>query len=307
MAKGGTMTTVRMPPRAATVADIPAIARVAAASDEPIESPGVPGSPYAEHLLERGTVVVAETDDHVVVGYASAVTIGRWRHVSDLFVHPSARDHGVGTALLAAALDGAEAATAFCSEDPRALPLYVRSGMRALWPDLYLEGRPARLPDPELEVRLVTADEAAAAEMDVSGRDRSLDHEYWGTRRGATPFIVVDGSTILGAGAAVHRRGRPGRWLPHLAIAPGADASAVALAALHATAPGGVIGPPSEPRRPAGPESAQPPTSVCVPGPHPVLPALLRFGFRIVDRDLFMATDPGLVDPERILPDPSLL
>jgi hypothetical protein len=38
-----------------------------------------------------------------------------------------------------------------------------------------------------------------------------------------------------------------------------------------------------------------------------VLPVLLRFGFRIVDRDLFAATDPRLVDPERILPDPSLL
>ena len=300
------MIRVRMPPRAATVADIPAIARVAAACDEPIESPGTPGSPYAEHLLERGSVVVAESDG-VVVGYASAITIGAGRHVSDLFVHPAARDRGVGAALLAAALDGAPSATAFCSEDPRALPLYVRSGMRALWPDLYLEGRPGRLPDPELEVRLVRADEAAAAEMDVSGHDRALDHEYWGTRRGATPFIVLDGVTVLGAGTAVHRRGRPGRWLPHLAIAPGADASAVALAALLATAPGGAIGPPPEPRRPAGPDSAQPPTSVCVPGPHPVLPALLRFGFRIVDRDLFMATDTDLVDPERILPDPSLL
>jgi GNAT superfamily N-acetyltransferase len=301
------MTKVRMPPRAATVADIPAIARVAAASDEPIDSPGVPGSPYAEHLLARGTVVVAETDDGVVVGYVSAVTIGSWRHVTDLFVHPASRDRGIGSALLAAALDGTGAATAFSSEDPRALPLFVRAGLRALWPNLYLEGRPGRLPDPELEVRLATADEAGAAELDLSGFDRARDHAYWGSRRGATPFIVVDGSTVLGAGVAVHRRGRPGRWLPHLAIAPGADAAAVALAALHATAPGGVIGPPPEPDRPTGPASAHPPTSVCVPGPHPVLPLLLRFGFRIVDRDLFTATDPGLVDPERLLPDPSLL
>ena len=301
------MTTVRMPPRAATVADIPAIARVAAASDEPIESPGIPGSPYAEHLLQRGTVVVAETDDGVVVGYASAVTIAAWRHVTDLFVHPGSRDHGIGTALLAAALDGADAATAFSSEDPRALPLYLRAGLGALWPNLYLEGRPGRLPDPELEVRVVTADEAAAAELDVSGHDRSRDHEYWGSRRGATPFVVVDGSSILGAGVAVHRRGRPGRWLPHLVIAPAADAAAVALAALHSTAPGGAIGPTPEAGRSAPADTAHPPTSVCVPGPHPVLPVLLRFGLRIVDRDLFAATDPHLVDPERILPDPSLL
>jgi GNAT superfamily N-acetyltransferase len=301
------MTTVRRPPRTATVADIPAIARVAAACDEPIESPGIPGSPYAEHLLERGTVVVAETDDGVVVGYASAVTIDRWRHVTDLFVHPGSRDHGIGAALLEAALDGADAATAFSSEDPRALPLFLRAGLRALWPNLYLEGRPGRLPDPELEVRLVAADEAAAAELDVSGRDRSRDHEYWGSRRGATPFTIVDGSSVLGAGVAVHRRGRPGRWLPHLAIAPGADPAAVAIAALRATAPGGLIGPTSESGRSAGPTTAHPPTSVCVPGPHPALPVLLRFGFRIVDRDMFAATDAGLVDPERLLPDPSLL
>jgi GNAT superfamily N-acetyltransferase len=294
--------TTRQGLRPATTEDVPAIARIAAASDEPIETPGVPGSPYAEHLLARGSVVVAEADG-VVVGYAAAVPIGTWRHVTDLFVHPAARGHGHGRALLASILAGAPAATTFASDDPRALPVYVRAGLRALWPNLYLEGRAVRLADTGLVVRPVTADEAAETELAFAAVDRSADHAYWGTRREATPFLVLDGASPVGAGCAVHRRGRPGRWLPHLAIAPGADAVAVAVAAVHATAAGG---PASHAGTDARGASAHA-TSVCVPGPHPALPVLLDAGFKVVDRDIFLATSPTFVDPERLLPDPSLL
>jgi hypothetical protein len=44
-----------------------------------------------------------------------------------------------------------------------------------------------------------------------------------------------------------------------------------------------------------------------VTGPHPALRALLEAGVRIVDRDTFMASRPGLVDPERLLPHPAYL
>jgi GNAT superfamily N-acetyltransferase len=296
--------TTRQGLRPATTDDVPAIARIAAASDEPIETPGVPGSPYAEHLLARGTVVVAETDG-VVVGYTAAVPIGTWRHVTDLFVHPAARGHGWGRALLASILAGAPAATTFASDDPRALPVYVRAGLRALWPNLYLEGRAVRLVDPGLVVRPVAAAEAAATERAFGGIDRSADHAYWGTRRDAVPFLVLDGDTPVGAGCAVHRRGRPGRWLPHLAIAPAADAVAVAVAAVHATAAGGPASHAGAGTDARG--SSAHATSVCVPGPHPALPALLDAGFKVVDRDIFLATSPAFVDPERLLPDPSLL
>ncbi len=296
--------TTRQGLRPATTDDVPAIARVAAACDEPIETPGVPGSPYAEHLLARGTVVVADSDG-VVVGYGAAVPVGTWRHVTDLFVHPAARGRGWGRALLANVLLGAPAATTFASDDPRALPVYVRAGLRALWPILYLEGRAARLADPGLRVRSVPAAEAAATERSFSGIDRSADHAYWGTRRGAVPFLVLDGDDPVGAGCAVHRRGRPGRWLPHLAIAPGADAVAVAVAAVHATAAGGPASHAATDADARG--SSAHATSVCVPGPHPALPVLLDAGFKVVDRDIFLATAPDFVDPERLLPDPSLL
>ncbi len=44
-----------------------------------------------------------------------------------------------------------------------------------------------------------------------------------------------------------------------------------------------------------------------VAGPSPVLPVLLAAGFRITDRDEFMASDPGLVDPARLVPNPGML
>ena len=46
---------------------------------------------------------------------------------------------------------------------------------------------------------------------------------------------------------------------------------------------------------------------VQVLGPNPLLPVLLEHGFRIVDRDQFLASDPALVDPERLLPNPGML
>jgi hypothetical protein len=44
-----------------------------------------------------------------------------------------------------------------------------------------------------------------------------------------------------------------------------------------------------------------------VPGPHPVLTPLLELGARIAGRDQFCATDPGLIDPVRLLPNPGFL
>ena len=297
--------TTRRTLRPATLADVPAIARVAAACDEPIETPGVPGSPYAEHLLSRGRVVVAEGEG-VVVGFSAVIGVGRASHVSDLYVHPGARDRGVGRALLGEVLSGASNATAFASLDPRAVPLFVRAGLRAHWPNLYLEGRPGRLPAGMLLVDAVSIDDADVAEAQLTGYDRSGDHRYWGTRRGAVPFVVRDGETVVGVGVAVSRRGRAGRWLSHLAIGAGGDPAAVAIAAVRATAPGEPIGTPAPAGGPAR-EAGDPRTSVCVPGPHPALPLLLEAGFRVIDRDTFLATDATLVDPERLLPDPSLL
>ena len=40
--------------------------------------------------------------------------------------------------------------------------------------------------------------------------------------------------------------------------------------------------------------------------PHPAVRPLLAAGWRTEDHDLFMATDPGLLDPRRAVPSPAL-
>ena len=67
-------------------------------------------------------------------------------------------------------------------------------------------------------------------------------------------------------------------------FAPGEQATLPLLAAFRQGAEGGHL------------------VGACVPGPSPLLPVLLRAGFRIRDRDTFMASEPGLIDAATELP-----
>jgi hypothetical protein len=73
-----------------------------------------------------------------------------------------------------------------------------------------------------------------------------------------------------------------------MVVRPGSDPIAPVLAAIRFGARGSAI-------------------VVCIFGPSPVLPILLEARFRIIDRDQFMASDPTLVDPLRLLPNPGML
>jgi hypothetical protein len=44
-----------------------------------------------------------------------------------------------------------------------------------------------------------------------------------------------------------------------------------------------------------------------IQGPSPALRPLLDLGFRIADRDQYMASEPGLIDPARLIPNPGML
>ena len=46
--------------------------------------------------------------------------------------------------------------------------------------------------------------------------------------------------------------------------------------------------------------------AVCLPGPHPAVRALLAAGWRVAEFDLYMASEPGLLDPIRAVPSPAL-
>jgi len=282
--------------RAGTRQDIPAMAAILADADEPADWPGLPGWPYLEHLVERASTAVACDVAGSIVGFGGAIEVGgrggpRVRWLTDLFVDAGSQERGAGRALLDRLLGDAEERMTASSADPRALGLYLRAGMRPWWPLLYLAGDVGRLPvpDPGLEIEPTDAQAAAAVSMAWTGRDRRADFEHYAALPGAATFAIHDAGSVAAVGSAGDEPRSPGRWLKHVSISPDADPIRVALAAWRAAAPdGGRV-------------------RAVVPGPHPAVGIMLDRGIRIVDRDTFCATDPGLLDPARILPNPGFL
>jgi GNAT superfamily N-acetyltransferase len=276
--------------RAATPDDVPAIRTILAAhgNDGPVVVADVVG-PYVAHLLTRGRARVA-TIDGAVVGFGAAVDTGACIHLADLFIDPARLGQGIGRPLLAAVLDGATARTTFASEDERALPIYVRAGMRPLWASLYVQGGPAALPATggALVADDASAVELAALEKRWTGHDRSADHAYWAKMPSVDPFVIREGGVPAAFGYARARQAATIRVLDRLVVQPDGDPVATVIVALRRAAQGG-------------------PVLVCVPGPHPVLRPLLEAGMRVVDTDQFLASDAGLVDATRLIPNPGML
>jgi len=102
----------------------------------------------------------------------------------------------------------------------------------------------------------------------------------------------------VAVGAVRDGRTGPGRVLDHLALALDADVAVALPAALASDAVRGSFAGLPEP----SPEIR---LRFALAGPSSAVPLLLKHGLRITDHDTFCATDPGLVVPERIVPDPS--
>ena len=275
--------------RPARPEDVPAIAAVMTSVGEPMEWPGLPGWPYLEHLVSRARVTVAEVDG-AIVGYGGSIGVRSddVRFVTDLYVQPSWHGRGVGQALLADILSGTREALTFSSANPHALPVYVRQGMRPWWPVLYLAGMLGPILPERIEVVASSVEETARLSTLWSGVDRTADFRHYAALPEAAGFVILD----EGNAAAICWAGRdhedPGRFVYHATIGPDADPARTALAVWAAASGGGRL-------------------LAAVPGPHPALATLLEAGARIEDRDTFCATDPGLLDPARILPNPGLL
>jgi GNAT superfamily N-acetyltransferase len=239
---------------------------------------------YLRNIISRGRVAIAEADGDPV-GFGAAVRTGRATHLADMFVLPESQGHGIGRRLLTEVFADDWPRTTFGSSDPRAVPIYIRAGMDAHWPNLYLAGDPARLPvdDGELSVEPAAFEVIAAHEADWSGADREPDLEYRRSLPGVTPVAVRRAGRIVGVGIGRNRTRGPGRWVHGAMAAPGEDGPAVLLAVLRATL------------RADGVDFA----GGCIPGPSPLVRVLLESGFRIADRDTFLASDPGVVDPLR--------
>ena len=222
--------------------------------------------------LREGGLWVAH-EDGAVAGFAGVVRHGAIAHLADLFVARERLGQGIGRRLLAAALPRDGVRITFASGDERALPLYVRAGLRPLAPMLYLEGRAN-----------ARAELARVAVPDIVDRDAAAARRE---RPELLAFLAEAGAYALVAerpGAyAVVRPAPEGAWLgPAAADAGELLAFAGAAAAEHGSA------------------------KLALGGPHPALEPLLERGFRVLGSDTYMTSDPGALDLETYLPEPDL-
>lgn len=277
--------------RDAAGSDVAAIAAVAIAAGQDEEWSGSDPA-YVGHLLAHGRLVVAEHRG-TVTGFGATCQIGRGATaitmLCDLFVDPRSHGLGLGQAMLAALWHGSSPRMTFSSLHAHALPLYARSGLDAWWPLLYLGGEVRALRTPAGWAVAPTAPgDAAALEQRWTGIDRTADHVAWAARPAGQPVVAsLDGEamaagTVAGAGAEY--------GIVHLALAPAAGDAQARDAVLAVLA---CLEPPGGRAR------------VCLPAPHPAARPLLAAGWRNDFLDLFMATDPGLLNPRRAVPSPA--
>ena len=252
--------------RQAGEADLAGIAAVALACGQPPTDSGADPA-YARHLLAHGTLMAAVDRERHVVGFGATRRVGSASVLTDLFVLPDRQGGGIGGAILRCLWDAdAETRITFSSQDPRALPLYVRFGLRPRWPLLYLRGSAASLEADGLHVRRVAAGDAAAVERDLTGIDRGADYAYWLRSDPARALVVHDHDDRPVAAGAATAAGLAHLVCPSAALAT--DALVAALLAL-----------------------GEEPQTLWVPGPHPALPLLLRNQFVIEDYDIHMSSD----------------
>ena len=281
--------------RGATNADLPRIAAIwyQAATEGKTNPPPLRGVPSLYlHELDTHELVVQERDD-TVIAYAAIINRGAIAFLADLFVDSAYRSAGFGRRLLEAVLprDGRVCCTV-ASNDPRALPLYVRSGMRPCWPHVHLRAETTklgRLPTVGVETLEADPDDSDWVRWDteISGRPRPEDRNYWIGRRRGVPLWFRRAGRVLGYGMA-QRLSDDSVWYPDaLTLGPiGAlereHAVDCVLAAVHWA------------------RSRAQMVRISLTGPHPAIAPLLKAGFRIVEVETFCSnTSEPFVDSQR--------
>jgi hypothetical protein len=244
--------------------------------------------PYVRHIIANHRALVTTIDD-VVVAYGAVVDAVIAVQLCDLFVEPMRLGQGLGRPLLMALYEGSTDRTTFASDDPRALPLYARAGMSPLWPCLYLDG-PSTTIEAQPGLDAASAEPAQIAELERAwtGAFRPIDHAFWATQADADPFVMSDATGPVAAGYGRARQASEARALDRLVMRPDAEPVRPALEALRRTGRGGAV-------------------HAVVPGPNPLLQALLERRFQLVDRDQYMGSSADLIDPLHVLPNPGML
>jgi GNAT superfamily N-acetyltransferase len=284
--------------RPATEADLPSVCDVWYATEiegEADPPPNTAGPRFFAPVLEHGELFVAD-DGGAVTGFSGSIVRSGVRFLTDLFVRPDRQGGGVGRALLAAAMpdDGRERAT-LASRDPRALALYVRSGMRARFPHVLVDLAPAaaRRTDGADGVSVRPADpedpELHAWDTEVGGRERPQDLADLVATAAAEP-VWLDragervGYAFVQMASPAYLRHPDAVTVGPVGVRSGQDAAACVAAVV------------------AWAADRAPLVSVGVPGPHPALHALLDAGGRVGYVELFLSTHEPFADPGRYVP-----
>src|SRR5437899_859701 len=246
---------------------------------------------YIDHELATATLTVCEAEGQVV-GFGAVLERNGIAHLADLFISRDRLGQGIGRAILERSFSPGSRRVTFASNDPRALPLYMRLGMVPVAPLLYLKGSPeaaSRLADPGVTLRDSTPVELADLDGVPSGRERPKDLD----------FLAGHARCF----AAVHRKQVIGYGFVRLVEAGGTALTAFVGPVGAATAKRSRLTGAALLRW-----SAEHATSAIVPvfGPHPAAASLVEAGYRIEDTDTYMASSTRLINLERYCPSAEL-
>jgi hypothetical protein len=237
--------------------------------------------PYLSHVLQTGMLYIAEEDGRILA-FAGAISRGNISFLTDLFVLPSSQSGRLGKTLLQTVLpqDNLVHCT-LSSGDPRALALYIRSGMRPSWPHYALRlDKPTNAWPLAPDMEIIEADSTDPAllrwDVRVSRRPRPQDLQFWVREERAVPLWFRRGGQIVGYGyvrfgAEAQSNPRSCKLGPIGADTP-EDATACVLAAVHWAMERAVE------------------VHIDVPGPHACLATLLDRGFHILSFDTFVSS-----------------
>jgi Acetyltransferase (GNAT) domain len=237
--------------------------------------------PYLSHVLQTGTLFVAEKDGKILA-FAGAITRGNISYLTDLFVLPSYQSGQLGKTLLRCVLPQDDLIhCTMSSSDPRALALYIRAGMRPQWPHFALRLEKSTHTWPlTSDMEIIEADPADPAliswDAQISGRLRPVDHQFWVREERAVPLwfrrqwqTVGYGYVRFGAEALPDPQSCT---LGPIGASTQEDATACVLAAVNWAVQRAVV------------------LHIDVPGPQPCLAPLLECGFHIISFDTFVST-----------------
>ncbi|HEY2550700.1 MAG TPA: hypothetical protein VGI64_09005 [Streptosporangiaceae bacterium] len=286
--------------RDATEADLDSVIRIGKAAGQ-VEDWTTVFPDYVRHLIAHGRFAVgvsgAGLDEQRVTGFGGTMQIGAGpgaiSMLTDLFVDPAVHGLGTGRAMLDVLWGGQQRKMTFSSLHSNALPLYSSFGVDAWWPLLYLGGERSRLELPAgWAVEEAGPGDVAALELAWTGIDRTADHQMWAARPGGMSLVASRHGRPSAAGSGGGTG--TGYRLSHLVVAgTGENDSADAADAVIAVLSSSLNSPDSS-------------VSVCLPAPHPAVRRLLAAGWKVSEFDLYMASEPGLIDPLSSVPSPAL-